>query len=232
MSRFSYGRMDNPCRGLPGLRQIHHGPVARAAVQGRRPTGGVVLRTAAPAPDGRGDADARLVVAGLLRGEARALVASLAAGAIVGDGQHPRERLASGAGVPNAAPRPRPWPHQSLHPEDRRGHAGRRPRTDLSLAAGTGGAMLDQPGLDRLVGEYRQGRRTFTVSIRDAGLVLDDLLWPRNRLLPVGPGVFEAESWPRLLTFEDADGEVRAVRFEGPHVDYLQHCKGVYEKIR
>src|SRR5207248_10324483 len=28
--------------------------------------------------------------------EARALVASLAAGAIVGDGQHPRERLASG----------------------------------------------------------------------------------------------------------------------------------------
>ena len=46
------------------------------------------------------------------------------------------------------------------------------------------------------------------------------------------PGVFEAESWPRLLTFQDADGEVRAVRFEGPQVDYLQHCTGVYEKVR
>ena len=32
-----HGRTDNPCRGLPGLRQIHHGPVARAAVQGGRP---------------------------------------------------------------------------------------------------------------------------------------------------------------------------------------------------
>jgi len=102
----------------------------------------------------------------------------------------------------------------------------------LNLAASTEEPTLDQPGLDRLVGEYRQGRRTFTVSVRDAGLVLDGLLWPRNRLSPVAPGVFEAESWPRLLTFEDADGEVRAVRFEGPHVDYLQHCTGVYEKVR
>jgi hypothetical protein len=102
----------------------------------------------------------------------------------------------------------------------------------LNLAASTDEPTLDQPGLDRLVGEYRQGPRTCTVSVRDAGLVLDGLLWPRNRLLPVAPGVFEAESWPRLLTFEDVDGEVRAVRFEGPHVDYLQHCKGIYEKIR
>ena len=71
----------------------------------------------------------------------------------------------------------------------------------LNLAASTEEPTLDQPGLDRLVGEYRQGRRTFTVSVRDAGLVLDGLLWPRNRLSPVAPGVFEAESWPRLLTF-------------------------------
>ena len=102
----------------------------------------------------------------------------------------------------------------------------------LDLGAATEEPTLDQPELGRLVGEYRQGARTFIVSVRDGALELDGLLWPRNRLLPIAPGVFEAESWPRLLTFQDADGEVRAVRFEGPHVDYLQHCTGVYEKVR
>ena len=51
-------------------------------------------------------------------------------------------------------------------------------------------------------------------SYADASFVLDGLLWPGNRLLPVGPDAVEAESWPFVLTFlENGD-----LRIYGPMV--------------
>ncbi len=58
----------------------------------------------------------------------------------------------------------------------------------------------------------------------DGGLPVDGLLWPRNRLLPVGSNVAEAESWPFLLTFLEADGVIAGVRIDGPRM------AGHYEK--
>jgi len=43
-------------------------------------------------------------------------------------------------------------------------------------------------------------------------IALDGLLWPGNRLLPVEADVAEAESWPLLLTFQDLDVILKAVR--------------------
>ena len=59
------------------------------------------------------------------------------------------------------------------------------------------------------------------------GLVLDGLVWPRNRLLPIAPGGFQAESWPLSFTFVDAGGEVRSMRIDGPQVGHL-NCAGTY----
>jgi hypothetical protein len=101
----------------------------------------------------------------------------------------------------------------------------------VDLAASTEEPTLDKRELDRIVGRYRQGERTLTVSVRDGGLVLDGLLWPRNRLVSIAPSVFEAESWPLVLTFQDGDTETRAVRIEGPQVSPL-NCSGIYDKVR
>lgn len=54
---------------------------------------------------------------------------------------------------------------------------------------------------ERLVGAYRHGASGFTVTLDGHELVVDRLLWPRNRLLPVSPDVYEMESWPVVLTW-------------------------------
>ena len=61
--------------------------------------------------------------------------------------------------------------------------------------------------------------------------MLDGLVWPRNRLLPIAPGVFEAEAWPLSLTILDAGGEVRSMRIDGPQVGHLNSA-GTYKKVR
>jgi hypothetical protein len=83
--------------------------------------------------------------------------------------------------------------------------------------------------LDRFPGEYREGSRRLTVRRSDDGLVLDGLLWPGNRLLPVAPGVVEAESWPFVLTFLEADGVVSGMRIDGPMVGQ-RRVAGTYER--
>ncbi|MGH7268599.1 MAG: hypothetical protein ACREMB_27605 [Candidatus Rokuibacteriota bacterium] len=84
-------------------------------------------------------------------------------------------------------------------------------------------------GLERLVGEYRDGSRRLVVRLGGGGLTLDGLLWPRNRLLPVEADVFEAESWPFLLAFLEAGGVIQAVRVDGPTVGQ-RRVAGTYEK--
>jgi hypothetical protein len=85
--------------------------------------------------------------------------------------------------------------------------------------------------LDRFPGEYREGTRRLIVRRGDGGLVLDGLLWPGNRLLPVGPDVVEAESWPFVFTFLEEDGMVAGVRIDGPMVGQ-RRVAGTYEKSR
>jgi hypothetical protein len=90
---------------------------------------------------------------------------------------------------------------------------------------------LDEADLSRLVGEYQGAGRRFTISLQGAALVLDGLLWPGNRLVPLAPRVFEPESWPLVLRFTELDGEIRAVQIEGPFVAGRQ-LAGDYERVR
>jgi hypothetical protein len=80
--------------------------------------------------------------------------------------------------------------------------------------------------LEGFPGEYREGTRRFIVRREAGGLVLDGLLWPGNRLLPVGPDVVEAESWPFLLTFLEGDG----LRIDGPMVG-KRRVAGTYARV-
>jgi hypothetical protein len=85
--------------------------------------------------------------------------------------------------------------------------------------------------LDRFPGEYRAETRRLTVRRGDdGGLVLDGLLWPGNRLLPVGPDAVEAESWPFVLTFQEADGVVSGLRIDGPMVGQ-RRVAGTYARV-
>jgi hypothetical protein len=54
--------------------------------------------------------------------------------------------------------------------------------------------------------------------------------WPGNRLLPVEANVAEAESWPLLLTFQEVDGVISAVRIDGPTVGQ-RRLAGNYQKV-
>lgn len=90
----------------------------------------------------------------------------------------------------------------------------------LGLAR-TGDAVREAVDLHRVAGSYRgpAGGRTRDVRIDvvDGWLVLDGLLWPRNRLLARGGEVFDAEGWPLAFVFEhDQAGVASAVRVEGP----------------
>jgi hypothetical protein len=83
----------------------------------------------------------------------------------------------------------------------------------------------------RVVGTYQDGTRRFSIGLQDGCLRLDRLLWPGNRLLPVGPDVAEAESWPLRLTFAEADGRVTAVRIEGPVIGE-RRLAGTYDRVQ
>jgi hypothetical protein len=94
----------------------------------------------------------------------------------------------------------------------------------LGLAL-TGDVVREAVDLHRVAGSYRgpAGGRTSDIRIDVAGgwLVLDGLLWPRNRLLPRGGDVFDAEGWPLALVFEhDQPGGASAVRVEGPELTW------------
>jgi hypothetical protein len=100
----------------------------------------------------------------------------------------------------------------------------------LGLTSKVDEFRLGEADLSRLVGRYRGVARGFTISLHGPGLVLDGLLWPANRLLPVASGVFEPESWPLVLRFTEVDGDVRAAQIDGPLVAGRQ-LAGEYKKI-
>jgi hypothetical protein len=118
------------------------------------------------------------------------------------------DAVVRGAGLPTLALDPR----EGSWEERRRAIAG-----FLDITPGAD-APWTEAQLDRLAGEYREGSRRFTVRRGDGGLVLDGLLWPGNRLLPVGPDEVEAESWPFVLTFLEVDGVIAGMRIDGPMV--------------
>ena len=76
---------------------------------------------------------------------------------------------------------------------------------DLSPAADPAPADLA-----RYAGRYRArfkgAVRECTVTVEDGWLVIHDVLWPANRLLPREANIFHAESWPYEVVFEEIDG--------------------------
>ena len=88
------------------------------------------------------------------------------------------------------------------------------------------------PDLARFVGTYGDARgRKALLSIHDGELAVEGLLWHRTRLVPRAPSIFEAESLPFRLTFEDdPSGGVARFRLEGPDLPHTQ-LAGVYEKL-
>lgn len=83
--------------------------------------------------------------------------------------------------------------------------------------------------LVRYVGRYDGEDREFGLSLRDGGLVLDGLLWPENRVLPVARNVLEPESWPFTFTSVEADGRVAGLRLAGPAIGQARY-DGVYRR--
>ena len=75
--------------------------------------------------------------------------------------------------------------------------------------------------LERFTGRYRDRdgvKPPCTVSLDGGGLVLDGGvgLWPRSRLIPTGPDLFEIESFPLAAAFAaDAGGEVDTMTIAG-----------------
>ena len=86
--------------------------------------------------------------------------------------------------------------------------------------------------LSRYLGHYRSATgHQVRVSSSGDDLVMEGLLWWRNRLLPRAPHVFAAESWPYTLSFEaDASGDIRAFRLDGPALAG-RRLAGLYEKL-
>ena len=100
----------------------------------------------------------------------------------------------------------------------------------LGVSAHVEEPSLSEADLCRLVGKYREGSTAFTINLRGNALVLDGLLWPSNRLLPVAPTIFEAESWPLVLRFVEVGRDVRTVRIDGPLVAG-RRLAGDYDKV-
>jgi hypothetical protein len=77
----------------------------------------------------------------------------------------------------------------------------------------------DAASVARLTGRYGDGRRGATIELMDGRLVLRGVLWFTNALLPVRRNVFDVESWPVRVTFEeDAAGSIRAFCCSGPRL--------------
>jgi hypothetical protein len=130
-------------------------------------------------------------------------------------------------GVSEAIVRESAMPTLALDPREGDWHQRRAAIARfLGLTSYVEEPRLGEADLSRLVGKYRGTARTFTISLQDQGLVLNGLLWPGNRLLPLAPGVFEPESWPLVLRFTEVGGQIRAVQVEGPLV-----VAGEYGKV-
>lgn len=93
--------------------------------------------------------------------------------------------------------------------------------------------LVSEASLVPFAGTYRGGpggRRDCAVALRDGQLVVNGLLWPRNPLLPLRPGVFAAQSWPFEFHFEpDGDGAAQRLRVVGPALGWGR-VDGVYER--
>jgi hypothetical protein len=92
-------------------------------------------------------------------------------------------------------------------------------------------AAPSETDLTRFVGMYSgESGRQACLSVHADNLVVEGLLWWRNRLLPRTVDVFDAESWPFRLTFEtDATGAVSGFRVDGPDLAG-RRLSGLYEK--
>lgn len=84
--------------------------------------------------------------------------------------------------------------------------------------------------LARYVGRYEGEGREFALTLGDGGLVLDGLLWPDNRLLPVAANVLEPESWPLTFTALEEDDRLAGLRVEGPAIGRARY-DGVYRRL-
>jgi hypothetical protein len=79
--------------------------------------------------------------------------------------------------------------------------------------------LVDPADIGRLTGRYADGKRQATVEVVDGRLALRGVLWFTNALLPVTRTVFDVESWPLRLVFEDGAKEpAPAFRCEGPRL--------------
>jgi hypothetical protein len=75
----------------------------------------------------------------------------------------------------------------------------------------------DAASIARVTGRYGDGKREATVDLLDGRLVLRGVVWFTSALLPVRRNVFDVESWPLRVTFEqDAAGRACAFRCSGP----------------
>jgi hypothetical protein len=85
--------------------------------------------------------------------------------------------------------------------------------------------------LARIAGRYRNGKREVTIEMVDGRLLVLGGPWLTSALLPVRRSVFDLESWPVRLSFDDdATGRVHAFRCSGPPMAWISPS-GVYERI-
>jgi len=85
--------------------------------------------------------------------------------------------------------------------------------------------------LARMAGRYRKGTHEVTIEMVDGRLRVRLGLWRTNELLPVRRNVFDVESWPMRMSFDDdATGHVRAVSCSGPPLAWSRPS-GVFERV-
>ena len=85
--------------------------------------------------------------------------------------------------------------------------------------------------LARMTGRYADGKREVTLEIIDGRLVARGIIWLASALLPVRRNVFDLESWPVRVSFdEDVTGQVRAFRCSGPPLAWSPPS-GVFTRV-
>jgi hypothetical protein len=81
---------------------------------------------------------------------------------------------------------------------------------------------VDAAELARMAGRYGDGKREVTIELIDGRLVLRGVFWFTSALLPIKPCVFDVESLPLRVSFdEDAAGRVHAFRCSGPRMSWV-----------